>query len=79
MIMMMIIMRWKWKWILTEVSRLRSGRLSQKKKKLPNNFVKQTPECSWRATVAPGHNVKYDEVDYDHDDSRFSLQHSGST
>ena len=35
----------EWKWILTEVSRLRSGRLSQKKK-LPNNFVKQTPECS---------------------------------
>ena len=26
---------WKWKWILTEVSRLRSGRLSQKKKNYP--------------------------------------------
>ena len=32
-------------WILTEVSRLRSGRLSGKKK-LPNNFVAQTSECS---------------------------------
>ena len=34
-----------WKWILMEVSRLRSGRLSEKKK-LPNNFVAQTSECS---------------------------------
>ena len=37
--------RWKWKRILMEVSRLRSGRLSGKKK-LPNNFVAQTSECS---------------------------------
>ena len=37
--------QWKWKWILTEVSRLRSDRLSQKKK-LPNNFVAPTSECS---------------------------------
>ena len=28
-------------------------RQTEWKKKLPNNFVAQTSECSWRATVAP--------------------------